>query len=528
MDFELRRPYRPPSNAGRPSVRNGKGSLQDICALAPPFLMRSRISIAEDLFHIFSPAVPALGFAAALLGCTVGPSYREPQVNAPTAWQAPLPHGGSVTAMEKWWRQFDDPVLNQLIEGAEAESPSLAQAWANIEKSRATLTAVEAAGLPSLNGGGALTRARQQQMSSGLMTATTRSIGLDSSWEIDLFGKVRRNAEAAKARIEARIDDWHDARISLAAEVADTYVQYRACGLLADTYDRQLTSTMETDRATATSVRAGFVAPSDAMLARASLASTRSTLVSQRGQCELLVKSLVHLTGSDEPALRVLLGQGDPKMPRPRLIEVRSVPAEVLRQRPDLASLERELAAASAEVGATRADLYPSLSLSGSVNVSTVSGASSVTTWSFGPSLSIPLFDGGQRRAVVGSAEASYAAALASWRQSVRTVVKEVEQALVNLDSTAQRSDDAAHAADEYRRHFEAIEANWRAGNDSLLTLEEARRSALSAEISLLTLQENRLQYWIALYKALGGGWSPGEAASPPVNANDTVQGGTS
>lgn len=489
--------------------------------------MDPRASFIADTSRAFGRVLPVLGFVVVLAGCAAGPGRQAPPPSAPAAWHAPLPHGGSTTAMQQWWQQFDDPVLTRLIEQAEAGSPSLAQAWANIEKARATLTTAEAAGVPGLSGNGSLTRGRQQQ-SSQPRTATTRSAGLDASWEIDLWGKVRRNTEAAQARVDARIDDWHDARVSLAAEVADTYVQYRACGLLAGAYERELASTMQTDKATAAAVRAGFSAPSDGMLARASVASTRSTLVLQRAQCELLVKSLVALTGHDEPALRLLLAQGAAQVPQPQSIEVHSVPAEVLRQRPDLAAVERELAATSAEVGAARADLYPSLSLSGSVSLSAVSGASSVTTWSFGPVLSIPLFDGGRRRAAVSSAQAGHASALANWRQRVRTVVREVEQALVNLDSTAQRASDAERAAGEYRRHFDSIEANWRAGNDSLLTLEEARRSALSAEVSLLTLQRDRVQYWIALYKALGGGWQPGAAASPPVQANDTVQGGTS
>lgn len=457
----------------------------------------------------------------------MGPGYERPAPAAPAAWQAPLPHGGSTASMEQWWQQFDEPVLDQLIRQAEAGSTSLARAWANIEKARATLATAEASGLPSASGSASLTRARQQPLSPPAMTTTTRSAGSDASWEIDLFGKVRRNAEAGRARIEARIDDWHDARVSLAAEVADTYVQYRACGLLARAYEHELTSTADTEKAIAAAVRAGFNAPSEAALARASVASVRSTLIAQRAQCELLVKSLVDLTGSEEPALRGLL-QSSTRLPQPRVIDVRSVPAEALRQRPDLASLERELAAASAEIGAARADLYPSLTLSGSVSVSAVSGSSSVTTWAFGPSLSVPLFDGGRRRAAVSSAQASHALALASWRQGVRTVVKEVEQALVNLDAGARRTEDAERAAEEYRRYFHAIEVNWRAGNDSLLTLEEARRSALSAEISLLTLQQNRVQYWIALYKALGGGWQPGAAASPPALVNDTAQGETS
>jgi multidrug efflux system outer membrane protein len=475
-----------------------------------------------------APVLPAFAFTLALAGCAIGLTDPAPQPGAPTAWSAPLPHGGSKTALHKWWQQFDDPALTRLIDWATADSPSLAQAWASIEKARATLASAEASGLPGLRGSGSLARARQQSLPRQTTTATTRVAGLDASWEIDLFGRARRNAEAAQARVGARVNDWHDARVSLAAEVADTYVQYRACGLLADAYERELTSTTATGNATAAAVLAGLIPPSEGALARASVASTRSTLVSQSAQCELLVKSLVDLTGIDEPVLRALLVNGPAQVPQPRAFEVHSVPADVLRQRPDLASLEHELAAAGAEIGAARADLYPSLSLSGAINLSAVSGSSSVTTWSFGPSLSIPLFDGGQRRAAVSSAQADHAAALARWRQGVRTTVKEVEQALIRLEGSRLRADDAAHAAGEYRRYFEAVETQWRVGSESLLTLEEARRSALSAEISLLTLQQNRVQYWIALYKALGGGWQPGGAALPPTRTNDTVRGGTS
>jgi len=192
------------------------------------------------------------------------------------------------------------------------------------------------------------------------------------------------------------------------------------------------------------------------------------------------------------------------------------VPANALRQRPDLASLERELAATSAEIGVAQADLYPSLSLSGSISISATPGTSALTTWSLGPSLSIPLFDAGKRRAAVVAAQASYQAAFASFRQGVRTAVKEVERSLVNLDSTARRVEQAERAAEDYRSYFRSTETNWRAGSESLLTLEEARRSALSAEISLITLQRDRVEYWISLYKALGGGWQPGTPASSP------------
>ncbi|WP_233250277.1 efflux transporter outer membrane subunit [Acidovorax sp. HMWF018] len=458
----------------------------------------------------------------ALGGCAVGPTYEAPTSPAPAAWKAPLPHAGSNGNLADWWRQFDDPALSQLIEMAGSDSPNLNKAWANIEKARATLKSAQGALSPSVSGSGAVSRSKQQAMGAQTVVATTRSAGTDASWEIDLFGKLRHNTEAAQARAEARYADWHDARISLAAEVADTYVQYRACGMLAEVYGREEASTAETEKATSVLVRAGLSAPADGALARASLANSTSTVIQQQAQCELFVKSLVYLTGSDEAELRSLMAQSGTKLPQPTELVVQSVPAKVLRQRPDLASLERELAASSAEIGVAQADLYPSLSLSGSITVSAASGASSLTTWAFGPSLSIPIFDGGRRRAAVDSAQASYQTALAGFRQGVRTAVKEVEQALVNLDSTARRAEEAERAASNYRRYFLATEANWRAGGESLLSLEEARRSALSAQISLLALQRDRVEHWISLYKALGGGWKPGTPASPPGESVNT------
>lgn len=472
-------------------------------------------------------ASPPLALLLGLLssGCAVGPNYRQPTPASPADWHAPLPHGGTVEAMAQWWWQFDDSVLSRLIATAESDSPSLAVAWANIEKARATLATAQASGLPALSASSSISRGKQvagagTTLSTGAEVTTTRSSGLDAAWELDLFGKVRRNTEAARARIDARIDDWHDARVSLAAEVANTYTQYRACELLADAYERELTSIIQTETATAVAVRAGFSSPADGSLARASLASTKSTLMSQRAQCELLVKSLVNLTGTDEAALRALLAEGQASVPQPAALEVQSVPAEVLHQRPDLASLERELAAASAEIGVAQADLYPSLSLSGSISVSSNSLVSSQQTWSFGPSLSIPFFDSGRRRAAVDSARASYVHALANYHQGVRDVVTEVEQALINLDATARRTEEAGRAAQEYRRYFDANETHWRAGGVSLLSLEESRRSALAAEIQLITLRRERVEYWIALYKALGGGWQPGTPVpSPPALA---------
>jgi NodT family efflux transporter outer membrane factor (OMF) lipoprotein len=462
--------------------------------------------------RFFGTASLSVAIALSSVACsTVGPDYRPAQPVAAAAWAAPLPHGGKTSEIADWWGQFDDPLVGRLVTMAEADSPSLAQAWASIEKARATLASVSSGRTPSLTASASASRER----ASGLIESV-RSAGFDSSWEIDLFGKLWRNEEAAAARVEARTGDWNDARVSLAAEVADTYVQWKGCELLAEAYAQELVSNAQTQTTTLAAVRAGLTAPADGALARASLASARSTLIDQRAQCDLLVKALVYLTGAEEGALRAQLSSAPHGLPQPRQAAVVSVPADVLRQRPDLASLERELAAASAEIGAAKAALYPSLSLSGSIGVSATSG-SPTSVWSFGPSLSLPILDGGERRAAVTSAEAAYRSAYAAYQLGVRQIVRDVEEALVRLDSAANRLQQAAIADSQYREYFLATQSNWRAGNVSLLTLEEARRSALAAEIQRITLQRNRVQYWIALYKAVGGGWQPGDAAQAPA-----------
>lgn len=450
--------------------------------------------------------------AALMAGCAaVGPDYREPVAQAPAQWAATLPHDGRVDNLTDWWTQLDDPVLTRLQQAAGSDSPTLAVAWGNIEVARATLASARAGSVPTVSIGASASRARQQDVA----LATTRSVSSDASWEVDLFGKVRRSVESANAQLQARQGDWHDARVSLAAEVATTYVQYRGCGLLVQAYEQQLRSINETARATESLVRAGLAPTSDAALASATQASTTSSLLEQRAQCELRVTSLGNLTGLQDAELRFLLKGGGPVVPDGPGLAVQAVPAQVLKQRPDVAASERALAASSANIGVAQANLYPSLTLGGSIGLS-AAAAGSFTSWSFGPSLSLPLLDGGARRAAVVSARASYEVAYAQWRDTVRNAVTEVEKALVELEKTGQRALQAERAAQEYRRYLVASQAEQRAGTISLLTFEDVRRQALSAQIESISLQRDRVVQWIALYKALGGGWDPESPVTPP------------
>ncbi|PAJ86150.1 hypothetical protein CJO66_26990 [Burkholderia ubonensis] len=471
----------------------------------------------------------------ALCACSLQPQYQTPPVAAAAVWQAKLPHGGSMANLVDWWRHFNDPAVAELVRMAEIDSPTLMKAVANIDDARATLASNSSEAWPSLTGSGSLTRAKSSIAMGSIVDtslATTRSGSLDATWELDLFGKVRSSRESSRAQFEASIDDWHDARVSLAAEVADDYVQYRACRKLAHAYEESATSYAKTEDVTLKSVAAGMSSSSDGYLAQANTASARATATQQNVACDELIKSLVELTGTDEPTLRAIVDMpGAPDLPRPEAFSIRTTPADLVRQRPDLASAERAVAAAYATIGQARAERLPSLSLSGSIELSATNLTPPLSTWSFGPSLSIPLFDAGKRKAAVDSAQAGYDKKLASYRSSVRTAIREVEVALADLDGTARRSDDARRAVEQYRRYERAIEINWRAGFDTLLTREQARRSLTTAEISYIELRRDRVRNWISLYKALGGGWQPSDAmtsAETPASVAPVASRGTS
>lgn len=446
------------------------------------------------------------GFIAGALllgGCVTGPDYRQPDLQLPSNWQAP--QTGKLADLDNWWARFKDPALDVLLQAAQKDSPTLDKAAAAIEKARASRSSAEAGFSPSLSASATATTSGSLKNGSG--TSRTASSLLDASWELDLFGKTRRSVESAAALLQARNADWHDARVSLAAEVASDYVDYRASRIKQKYYEDQATSQTKTSELTQLSLKAGFTAEADARLAEASAASTRSTALAQKAESEVLIKTLVALTGMTEPALRQTLAQEISSLPQPEGLHVTTVPANLLRQRPDVVSTERALASASALIGVAEASRWPSLTLSGSVGLSATHGATLTSPWSFGPALKLPIFDGGSITANIKSARADYDSALASYRQTVRDAVKEVEQALVRLDSVAQREVEARTSAQGYRAYLTATEQNWRVGGASLLDLETARRSAISAEVSLLELQQNRLLYWITLYKAVGGGW---------------------
>lgn len=452
----------------------------------------------------------ALAVAAALSACAVQGPATQVDALAPQQWQAPLPHNGSQADLAAWWRAQSDGLLVELIESAQAVSPTVASAASRIAQSRADRVTAGAALMPNVDAAGSVSRSNQQ---STLPMGTTTQLALNASWEVDLFGANRAARDAAQARLESAHAGWHDARVSVAAEVANQYYGLRACEQLMAVAQQDAVSRADTARLTALSATAGFQSPASLSLARASAADGNSRYIVQRAACDIDVKVLSALTAVPERDLRSKLAAAAPAaQANAPAMAIAELPAQTLSQRPDVFTAERDVAAASADVGNARAQRYPRLSLSGSIGVANfrADGVNTKTdTWTVGPvAISMPVFDAGRRRANVDAAGARYDAAVISYRATVRTAVSEVEQALVNLDSTAARAGDAQAALEGYRANYTAVDERYKNGMASLFELEDARRTRLAAEQTVINLQRERSAAWVALYRAAGGGWT--------------------
>lgn len=476
----------------------------------------------------------AIGLLLVLAGCVLTEPALAPEsagTQLATQWHAPLPHSGRVDDLKQWWSQFDDPLMLRLIEAAQRASPTLAQAAANIADARASHVTSGAALLPSLDVAASATRGRSELADP---VSNASSLGLQAAWELDLFGANRAGLAAAKARLASSQAGWHDARVSIAADVVKNYVELRTCEAHVQQARIDAASRAQTAHLTELAAAGGIRAPATADLARASAAQGEVALEERKAQCDLLVKALVALTAQDERALRRELAEKVAQLPRPVEFTVETVPAEVLAQRPDIHAATRDVVAASAASVQANAQRWPRITLAGSIgatHMSSLGVSTDGTVWSVGPiAITFPLFDGGTRRANAQAAKVRYETATTVYAARLRTAIQEVEGALVTLESTARRGESAKVATDGFERSYRATAASYDAGASSLFDLEEARRSLVAAQNTLIDLHRERLLAWVSLYRSMGGGWSslPGEAlAGNPGPAAESKQGPT-
>ena len=390
----------------------------------------------------------------------------------------------------------------------------MASATSRIAQSRTARVVAGAALVPRLD---ASLGANRSKTSPLFPQSSSLQGGLQASWEADLFGGNAAARDAAQARLEGSQAQWHDARVSVAAEVANQYLNFRNCERQLLMVQTDAASRVESLRLTQLLAVSGFQPSATGDLARASAAEGKARVVLQRTQCDLTIKALVALTDWAEPDLRARLSATmGPEAFTP--FRLTALPASLLAQRPDLFAAEREVAAASADLGSAQAQRYPRLTLSGSVGRLRYAGAGlmeTITTWQVGPvALSVPLFDGGRIDANIEAARARYAEAVALYRARARLAVREVEEALLTLDSSAAREGNWILAVEGQRSFLAATRERYRGGLASLFELEETRRNTLGAELSLLSLQRERQGAWIALYRAAGGGWERREVGN--------------
>jgi outer membrane protein, multidrug efflux system len=455
-----------------------------------------------------------------LAACTVGPSYVRPKVDLPTRFtEQAAPAGHAEAIGSDWWRGLGDPLLDRLMMMGLAGSPSLEVARARVVEAREELAVISAERVPEIDATSAYARQRGSEhvpvgtSPGGLGQGIDSSLwlaGFDASWEVDIFGGTRRAVEAAGASVSATVDDQRDAQLMLLAEIARDYVELRteqrrlaiAREILAVRQDNLELVTARFD--------SGLTGALDAARARADLADSESDIPAIEAAEHAAIYRLGELIGQPPETLLPMLVQFRP-IPTVHTEVPVGLPSDLLERRPDIRAAERRIASANARIGMRKADLFPHFSLTGAVGVESLgagdflSGGSRYFT--IGPSITWQVFDAGRIRDEVMFERARTDAAAADYQRTVLTALAEVETALVTYGhSQIQRNALAAEVAAR-QQAVSLAKRLYSQGIDNFLAVLDAERTLYAAELSLAGADGTTTDSFIALVKALGGGW---------------------
>lgn len=472
----------------------------------------------------------ALGALAA--ACTaVGPNYRKPTVETPGAFKEAPPAGwkraqpSDAVLRGKWWELFGDPQLNALEEQVSVSNQTLAQAEAQFRGARAAVALARAGLFPTVTAGAQVTTSRGSTGRSGSGTsstgvptssssggtATVYQVPIDFTWELDLWGRVRRQIEANIATAQASAADVENVRLSLQSELAADYFQLHGLD-----EQRQLLDSTVADYETALKITVnrhdqGVASGADVAESQTQLETARASAIDLGVSRTQLEHAIAILTGKAPADLTIAAA---PIRSAPPVVPV-AVPSELLERRPDIAAAERQVAAANAQIGVATAAYYPTLSLnaSGGFASTTLAHLFSLPNrfWSLGPQLLGTLFDGGQRRAVVAQAEANYDATVAGYRESVLTAFQNVEDNLAAVRILADEAIQQAAATAAAERSLALTRNRYQAGIATYLEVITAENAAYANERNAVDLRVRQMTASVNLIKALGGGWTAGE-----------------
>lgn len=481
--------------------------------------------------------------AAALIvgGCTVGPNYTPPEVAVPDRFSSVKGEpGGGVTPLDiskpgteaergpiadlkTWWRGFQDPTLDQLIDRAIAGNLDLRVAEARIREARALLGIERSGWFPTLDARGGVNRSRQSQPPGGTGRSAESTLwvaGFDAGWEIDVFGGTRRAVEAARADLGATEEDRNAVLVSLLAEVATNYVTLRGVQQQLRISFDNIESQRQTLALNEARFAAGITSEFDVSRARAQVAAFEATVPVLRIAEASALHRLAVLLGQAPGALKTELGtvpDGDPRQANAVPMALPEVPvglpSELLLRRPDIRRAERRLAAATARIGVATADLFPRFSLTGSFGTQGDEAPRLVDSrsifWSVGPAVSWNLFDGNRIRSNIAVRNERQAQTLAEYERTVLLSFEEVENAVTSYSQNVERRAALARAVEANRRSVELATGRFNGGIGDLLDVLLAQRDLFAAEEALVRSETQLSTDLVAIYKALGGGWTP-------------------
>lgn len=456
--------------------------------------------------------------AMSLQACTVGPNYAPPAsaaLGVPGTYSTPSP-AGEPGDIQAWWTNFNDPELSSIVERARVGNLDIAQAVARLRQAHEALIQSRADLLPSVSGSAGYNRA----LLDNIGPRDNFSVGANVAYQADLFGGVRRGIEASRATYEASGFDLATIQTSIAAEAARNYILARQAQANLAIARNSLAIQDDNLEITGFRVQAGLVSSLDVEQSRQQRAQTAATIPSLQQSYQSAVNLLGVLTGQAPGALKAELEATAPIPKGPDSLAV-GIPADTLRQRPDVRSAERQLGAATAQIGVAEAQLYPALNITGNIGTvaSSIGGLASVVTGSLFAGLTQLIFDGGRTRSRVRAQEAAAEGALANYKKVVLTSLEDVENALTALQAARERQAQFSIALDASNNAAILSRSQYRAGLTDITTLNTNESALLSAQNGLSNARADQALALVQLYLALGGGWDSNSVPQAPSKA---------
>lgn len=459
--------------------------------------------------------------SGSITGCMVGPDYYRPTLNTPSQWSEPMAGGEAADSpsITTWWKVFNDKELDSLIERAVQSNLDLRIAEARVREARAQAGIVDADLWPTVNASGSYTRQRTSKNQPMLGSLLPPSVpleydvyqaGFDASWELDVFGGTRRATEAADANAAVALFNLRDVRVTLVSEVARNYMAARGYQQRLSIALHNIKAQQETVELASDRFRHGLTSNLDTEQAATVLAQTEAQVPLLENGLQVAIHRLEVLLGRQPGALAQELANESPLPVVPPKVPV-GLPSELLRRRPDIRSAERQLAAATAQIGVATADLFPKFSLTGNIGLQSVSASDFFTAgsrfWSVGPTVQWRIFDASRIRSNIRVQNARQEQALAAYEKTVLSGFEDVENALLAYAKEQTRNVSLKEAVERSRNSLQISHQLYINGLTSFINVLDAERSVYQNQDNLVQSDQVVAQNLISLYKALGGGW---------------------